>query len=225
MNDFRVSSTLRRGVSKPVPVPTVVRRFRLRFSLSPRVNGPFRIRHPDGTLGKELQRREVSDRLEAILPNLPEGARLRVVSANDQRFKMHAVETFPKPAQDVPGTANVKQWVGILRAVWPKARLAGTCVCKDDSGSHCNGHRDCAACDDFDSKRAMEDQRDYLISHAQELGVSYVILFDRIWTFGPPRTDSPRGVAAYTGDYHYHVHVSFDDGKCGIACKPSSQWP
>jgi hypothetical protein len=225
VNGFRISTSLRRGISKPKSDEQTIRRFKVGFSMSPRVRGPYKIKHPDGSMGRELSRMEVVDRLDAILPKIPEGARVTVWSANDQWYRSHAVELLPKPATDVPGSKNVKQWVGILRADWPKARLAGTCVCKDDSGDHCNGHRDCAACDDFDSNKNMEAQRDYLIKEATTLGVSYLILFNRIWTYGPPRSDSPKGFHPYTGDYHYHLHASFDDGKCGIACKPSSQWP
>ncbi len=223
-----VSTTLRVEVSGPLDAPAVVRRFYRRFSTSPRVRGPYEVhlsREDVARTDGPFSRQRTHDRLARLVPKLDVGERLRVVSRNGHRFKVHAVEIDPAPVHDVPGSPNVRRWVAILRERWPGARLAGTCVCKDDSTGKCNGHRDCAAADDFDTDANMIAQRDYLIEHANELGVSYVILHDRIWTFGEPRTFSSRGTRLYTGDYHYHVHASFDDGTCGIACGPSSGWP
>jgi len=204
---------------------TVLRRFRFKFSLSSRVEAPFRIRHADGKLGQEHTRGEVIARLKAILPKLEVGARIAVRSSNGETFRMHAQSLLPAPATDIHGTPNVRAWAGIVETTWPKARFAGSCVCKPDSTSHCNGHNDCAAVDYFASWSEMDEMVAYLIHNADHLGVSYLILRDRIWTWGPPRTDSSKGWSGYSGDYHAHVHASFDDGICGVACKPSSQWP
>jgi len=132
-------------------------------------------------------------------------------SAIQAKVRVRVVGKMPEPS-DVPGTPAVKVWVGYLKEYWPRARLAGTCVCKPGD------HGDCAACDDFDTPANMEDQRDFAIQFADELKVKYVILYDRIWTRGPPYTSSSQGFHPYRGTYHSHVHVSFTDGVKDSAC-------
>ncbi len=230
MPEFKVSTTLRAGATDAT-ADEVVDRF-LRFSRSLRVHGPYRVRHDDGATSTARDRKATAERLGAILPHMEIGQSLRVISANGQRLKAHAVEAALVPVNDVPGTPNVRLWVAYLRAHYPHARLAGTCVAKDDSTAKCNGHNDCAACDHFDTWPHMIASYHDAIARAEDFGVSYTILGapgapmqPTIWTFGPPRTFSPRGEHAYTGEPHYHQHVSFDDGICGIAGRPSSEWP
>lgn len=234
MTDFAVSTTLRDGIREGLEVAGVVSAFR-GFARDRRTDGPFSLLFGDGSESRPRTAAETVDRLEAILPRMEVGQRLRVVSDNRERFKIHAVEDALSPVHDVPGTPFVRLWVAKLRADWPSARLAGTCVCKDDSTDKCNGHRDCAACDDFDTWPNMIEQYEYLKRDAvgpDKHGVSYLILGApgapmraTIWTFGPPRTFSSRGERPYTGDPHFHLHASFSDGRCGIACQPSATWP
>jgi hypothetical protein len=207
-------------ISDPMAVGGVVKSFREFAQSHPE---PYVIVHSNSMRGRPRQRAEAAERIQAICDGSNAGNRFRVVSG-ESRFFVHAVETDP-PMANVPGVPNVKAWVAILKDKWPAARLAGTCVAKDDSTDHCNGHNDCAACDDFDTDAHMEEQRDHLIDNAEEFGVSYVILHDRIWTFGPPRTNSSRGFQHYNGDFHHHVHASFTGGICGIAARPASERP
>lgn len=233
--DYLVSTTLRAGQTSTEEQPgDVVERFRA-FARDKRTTSPFHLLFEDGTESRPRTAPEIVDRLEAIVPRMKFGERLKVVSEDRERLRVFAIESPLQPVHDVPGTANVRLWVAKLREDWPAARLAGTCVCKDDSTDKCNGHRDCAACDDFDSWPNMIDQYEYLRADAigpDKHGVSYLILGadggpmrPTIWTYGPPRTFSSRGARPYTGDDHLHLHASFADGVCGIACKPSSSWP
>lgn len=218
---YRVHTSLRKEVSQPLDAEAVLVRF---ANFTERTDGPDFIVHDDGQVGQPKTEGETRKRLKVLVPALEAGQRLRVVSDDAQRFLIHAVEVDP-PMADVPGVPAVKAWVAVLRERWPSARLAGTCVCKPDSTSHCNGHNDCAACDDFDTMEHMREQRDYFIEHAEEIGGSYCILEDRIWTYGPPRTSSSRATRYYSGDFHYHLHGSFIGGICSIACRGSSEWP
>ena len=67
------------------------------------------------------------------------------------------------------------------------------------------------AIDYFDTWPHMEAMRDFAIANADVLEVKYVILGDRIWS-------RLGGWSAYGGNYHHHVHASFDHGPDRIAC-------
>ncbi len=218
---YRVHTSLRKEVSRPLTDEEVLIRF---GNFAHSTDGPDFIVHDDGTRGAPRPERDIRVRLGALVSRLESGQKLRVVSDDGHRFVVHAVELDP-PLADVPGVPAVKAWVAVLRQRWPNARLAGTCVCKDDSTGKCNGHNDCAACDDFDTIEHMRQQRDWQIENAEEIGLSYNILEDDIWTFGPPRTFSSRGSRFYPGEYHHHLHSSFIGGICSIACREASQWP
>lgn len=159
---------------------------------------------------------DMSRRLRGLLRRKLVGDRYLVEALEEDnrvdRARFWVLRTMPKPTV-VPGIPAVKQWVGILRANWPKARLAGTCVCKPLD------HGDCAAADDFDTDANMQAQRDFLIAHAGELAVKYVILYRSIYS-EPGFEPRP-----HTATYHAHVHVSFNGGISRSACRPSSEWP
>lgn len=155
-----------------------------------------------------LRRHELGIRYSVEAVHAQHGAHLG-------RVNFRTVQVMPDPA-DVPGTPQIKQWVGFLRdnPEW-NARLAGTVVCKPDS-DHARG----AACDDFDTVDNMRAQYRSAIKWADDLRCKYVIFQETIWLAGPPWTEGSRGEHRYTGDYHGHVHFSARDGQCGVFCSP-----
>lgn len=171
--------------------------------------------------GRPRTRRETAERLNVILRNHPMAQTIHVITVDKDtnlvidKLRFRVLRSMPAPA-DVPGTPRTKQFVAFLLAnpQW-EPRLAGTVACKPDSD-----HNKGAAVDVFDTTEHMIAMRDFAVRSANDLGVKYVILFDRIWTAGPPWTTSSRGYHRHTGTYHNHIHVSFRDGLCGVFCSP-----
>ena len=159
-------------------------------------------------------------RLRTLLRKKKVGEVYTVIATHAQhmlvlgKVRFRVVRTLPDPAA-IPGTAQTKQWAGVVQHLWPRARFAGSVVCKANS-DHAFG----AAVDYFDTPANMAAMHEAAISNAETLGTKYSIYEDDIWLAGPPWTDGSRGHHKFTGAYHLHHHRSSRDGRCGVFCSP-----
>lgn len=206
---YLVRGTKEGNWSKPLRLLAAVRKLRAFL----RDRGEEFVIHRKG--GEASTPRDLSgtvERLKALLAKEPVGETYIVRGRLDHDpVTVRVIEDAPPPAEDICGIPAVKEFAGWVREKWPKARFAGSCVCKYSSGTTWSDHAYGAAIDYFDTWADMEAMRDFAIANAHALGVKYVILGDRIWS-------ALGGWSNYGGSYHYHVHVSFLHGPERIAC-------
>lgn len=173
----------------------------------------FQIRRKGGesdwSRGRTLA--DTMDRLKVLLEKAPIGDQFAVrgVMAEDP-VNIRKIDVWPQPA-DTPGTPPVDQFVAILNERWPTWRNGGIAVCKYSSPGVWSDHAYAAAIDVFDSNSHMEAIRDFAIAHAAELKVRYVILYNKIWVRNS-------GWKSYSGNWHGHVHISFEHDNIRRAC-------
>jgi hypothetical protein len=171
-------------------------------------------------VGRRRNLRDTKRRLRQLLRTRNMGMSLGVQAIRKDnaqvvgRVRFRVLRDMPDVAA-IPGTPQTKRWGGIVQTFFSQARFAGSVACKPRS-DHAQG----AALDHFDSAENMSKAWHTAIDNAEVLGVKYAILFDKIWTAGPPHTNSTRGFHDYDGVFHWHVHVSFRDGQCGVFCTP-----
>lgn len=164
-----------------------------------------------GTLIRGVELAGTIERLKAELAKDKVGQTYILRGQLDkQPVWVRVIDTLPPPT-NTPGTPAVDQFVAVLNERWPWWRNGGACVCKQTRPGVWSDHAYCAAQDVFDTPANMEAIRDFAVAHAEELQITYVILYDRIWVRGS-------GWARYTGTYHHHVHISFEHDGVRRAC-------
>jgi hypothetical protein len=130
----------------------------------------------------------------------------------DNPVGVRVIETTPSPVP-TPGIPAVDQFVGYLNDRWPNWSNGGLCVCKHIAGSSSwSDHAYCAALDVFDTDQHMHEIAEFAADNAAKLRVAYVIYEKRIWT-------AAEGWHYYSGEYHYHDHISFEHGPARLACQ------
>ena len=168
----------------------------------------------NGTTGILRGFEEAKERARYFIKNKPLGAVVRMQAVRADNKVIGAIRWFKvddAPIADTPGVLGIDRWAGYLNANFVgngTFRYAGICVCKPSSD-----HRDCAACDNFDTRANMEKQRDEAIARADYYQSKYLILFDKIYAAAYGFAPRP-----HTGEYHTHVHLSVFGGITGSAC-------
>lgn len=139
-------------------------------------------------------------RARELLKKRPIGTTIEIEAVKDKkevvdRVKFRKTQSSPD-LKPTPGNVYLDRVEGYIEEAFPRARWAGDCVCKPNSD-----HAFCRAVDYFDSAENMVKIRTAMLAEHEYFGITYVILFDRIWY--------PSGSSAYySGVYHSHVHVS-----------------
>jgi hypothetical protein len=146
----------------------------------------------------------------------PVGTWVRIEALEDgkevEQVRFRAVQVAV-PVPDGPGVEGIDRWADYLNRTYVgngTFRFAGICVCKPNSD-----HRDCAACDDFDTLANMRKQNHEALTNSDYYHTKYTILQQTIYF-----PDGHGGYTArpHTGQYHAHLHVSVHGGVPGKAC-------
>jgi hypothetical protein len=173
--------------------------------------GPFTMTQDGDIVATGMTRQKTLDRLERRLVNGEVGPQYRVRNGAGMVFRCR--EVVPAiPPLDCNGNDKADLVYSAVLYLFDsyKPRYAGAYVCKLSSQ-----HRFGNAIDFFfDSLVDQDKVADYFVAHADEYSIEHVISRDRIWTRGV-------GWHAYTGDYHYHIHIDFDPNfttslPCGV---------
>ena len=192
--------------SKPVSLATVMAAAKVRIVSGA---GPYVLTQDGQNLTGGIDRASVLRRLERRLAVGKVGPQYRVRANHQSVFRCREVV----PAIDIIDTngndkADVfwSEVVALFDSFDP--RFAGAYVCKLSSQ-----HRFGNGVDVFFNSLAQQDMvADWAVAEADRLHLQHVISRNRIWTRGV-------GWHAYTGDYHYHIHVDFEPNfSTGLPC-------
>lgn len=173
----------------------------------------FVLRRKGGEVSAPRDLKGTAERLKALLAKSAVGeAYILRGRLNTDPVQVKVIDLWPPPATNVCGTPPTRQYVALVRAKFPKARFAGTCVCKKVSGtSTWSDHAYGAAVDYFESWPVMWEMFHWTAAEGIPLQVKYALLGDQAW--------SPiAGFHKSSGEYHAHLHVSFIHGPDRIAC-------
>lgn len=177
--------------------------------------GPFILKQDEETIGTDLDRGRVIERLTHRLEVGDVGPTYRVRGRRGVVFGAREVVP-PVRVIDTNGNHASDLYWSTIVATFPQyhPRFAGSYVCKDIAGSSTLSQHSYGNAVDvfFDTSAHQEAVANWVVAHADDVKAEHVISLRRIWTRGV-------GWHPYTGETHYHLHVDFFpnySGPCGV---------
>ena len=195
--------------SDPVGLPVLMTTAKDRIKPG---SGPLGLTQ-DGELVGRGDRKEVLGRLDRRLTNGDVGPTYRIRNAKGV-VVFRCREVIPAiDVIDTNGNDKVDAVWSAVVAEFHGETFLGAYVCKHISGTSLMSQHSYANALDIGgpSMAFLNEVADWLFARRDEFSIETIIVGDRIWT-------RSGGWHAYTGDYHYHVHVDFTphfSGACG----------
>lgn len=181
-------------------------------------DGPFTLKKNEGDAGPERQRFEIMDALRRQGRHAKPGDTFRIRSERTGKvvFTTRAAQA-PEKVIDTTGNDKIDKVWTAAKEEFKNISFLGAYVCKSiiGSGGTLSQHSYGNAVDIGAATMAnLVDIAHWMVAHANELELEHVIVGNDIWTRG-------QGWHAYTGEYHYHVHVDCNPNQSGGCRQPN----